>query len=427
MSNPSGPADARVFSITVLLFAALAAVGCSAEGSHGGSAGGIPVAGGEEGAAGSSGSQPMAGDGAGMGAEAGTVAGAGGSGEPPAAGNPGRAGEGPAGTGGSGGDSCAGLQERAEARLLPSDVIWAIDTSGSMTASFPSIQQALNDFSARVIAAGVDARIILLAGSGLCVPVPLGSGQCGPSTGVVGAPALDTREPEFLHLDIPFGWSQGMSVILDNHGLYQHLLRPDSHVQFVLTEDGPPPMLAADVTDRIEGRGLNPWDPPLAPGSWTFNGIVCVNGIGVSTCLISMAVPTTTLELIQNTSGIVADLDLAGQAGADPFAELLDKLATAVIVGASISCEYTIPPAPPGETFDRERVNVVYTNGQGVQVTYPMVPAHVGCGANQGWKYDDEAQPSKVVLCPAACEVVQQDLEAQISVEFGCETLVLLE
>ncbi len=427
MGSSTTSALARACPFAVALLAAALAAACSAEGTNEGRTAGGATGGTGQGAAGASGWQATAGAGAeaGAGGAAGAMAGSGGSDGAVTGGNGAGAGSGGEPSGGTGGDSCAGVQERAEARLLPSDVIWAIDTSGSMTASFPSIQQALNDFSSRVIAAGVDARIILLAGSGLCVPLPLGSGQCGPA--LAGSPALDTREPEFLHLDLPFGWSQGMSVILDNHPLYSHLLRPDSHVQFVLTEDGPPPMTSADVVDRIEGRGLNPWNPPLAPGSWTFNGIVCMNGMGVGTCLISMAVPTTTLELIQNTSGIVADLDLAGQPGADPFADLLDKLATAVIVGARISCEYAIPPPPPGETFDRDRVNVVYTDGQGGQVTYPMVPAHLGCEDKQGWKYDDEAQPGKVVLCPAACEAVQQDLEAQISVEFGCETLVLLE
>jgi hypothetical protein len=76
----------------------------------------------------------------------------------------------------------------------------------------------------------------------------------------------------------------------------------------------------------------------------------------------------------------------AGKTGAaDPFAGLLDKLAQAVIIGAKVSCDYAIPAAPRGESFDRNKVNVLYSSG------------------------------SKV----------QGDAKARIDVKFGCDTVIL--
>ena len=332
------------------------------------------------------------------------------------------------------GDGCGGVSARAEVELLPTDVVWAIDTSGSMNASYPAIQQALTTFSQKVEDAGVDAHIVLLAGAagslggqGFCVPAPLGSGSCGPAV-TPGGSAADSREPEFLHLDLPFGSTLGMATLLDNYDSYKHLLRPNARTQLVLTEDGAPPMTAAAVTEHVEGRTsatfTAPWSPGLAPGSYQWNGVVCSNGTGIGTCLLAFGLPQTTLDLAQSTGGLVSNLDEAGSVAADPFAELLDKLAEAVIVGAQVSCDYEIPPAPAGETFDRELVNVAYSSGM-ESIIFPRAGADIDCGEETAWKYDDEQAPTRVLLCPAACERVRADPAAQIDVRFGCATELL--
>jgi len=355
---------------------------------------------------------------------------------------PGTGGATGAGTGGSSGvqpgdptdalDGCVGVMAKAEGQLLPTDVIWAIDTSGSMTSSFPAIQAALTEFSTRMVAAGIDARIVLLAGAeagfgggaGLCVPGPLGSGQCG-TTGA-DLPAADSLDPAFLHLDTPFGANQGMGVILDKHPLYEHMLRPGAWTQIVLTEDGIPPVAAGAVVDHLEGRAsataTAPWSPPLAPATWQFNGIVCKDGPGVGTCTFLAAVPTTTLELITATGGLLSNLDDAGVMGAaDPFSDLLDRLAEAVIVGARVGCEYDIPQPPDGEALDPNLVNVIHAGSAGT-LLYPRIADGAACDDQLGWDYDDPAAPTQVVLCPAACQAVQTDPQSQVDVRFGCAT-----
>lgn len=352
---------------------------------------------------------------------------------------PGAPGGGSTGGNPSGGaDSCAGINAAAEAKLLPVDIIWAIDDSGSMIPSFPAIHAALNRFSSDIAAAGIDAHIVLLAGQGICVPAPLGSGQCGSGGGIGGgglgggliAPprAPDSKAPNFLHLGTPFGYSAGMGVILDNFPHYKQMLRPNARTHLVLTEDGAPPMAAAAVVDHVEGRrgatAAGPWSPALRPATWTFNGVVCKSGLGGGACLTAFQVPATTLSLIESTGGVLADLSQAGAAGADPFASLLQALAAKVIVGAELSCEYDIPPAPAGQAFDRNLVNVLYSQDTQPEKLIPRAPA--ACDANSTWRYDNDTQPSKIVLCPAACSEVRARQGAKLRVQFGCATTVLL-
>jgi hypothetical protein len=333
---------------------------------------------------------------------------------------------------------CSGVSEEAETVLLPSDIIWAIDTSGTMSASFPAIETALNEFAEKMDAAAIDAHIILISaagetapygGVGFCMPAPLGSGQCGNSPTPNGA-ALDSNEPRFLHIDAALGMSQGIPFILDNFPGYKHLLRPNARTQIVVTEDFAALLTPEQVIDHIEGRvpaTLTPaWDPPLKEGSWQFNGVVCINGEGLGPCILALVPPQTQLDLISSTGGILGDLQTADTPGADPFGELLDKLAEAVIVGAKVSCEYEIPPPPNGLQFDPEKVNVEYVNGAQEVTVIPMLPPNRTCESEISWHYDDPAAPTHVVLCPAACEMVQNDPEARVDVKFGCKTVILI-
>lgn len=334
-------------------------------------------------------------------------------------------------------EACASIAAEATARRLPSDIIWSIDTSGSMSSSFAAIQQALVDFSSEVVAAGIDAHIVLLAGTGLCVPPPLGSGMCGPPTVVpfptptAGPPmaAPDSHPPSFVHLNAQFGANDGMRTLLDSFSEYKAQLRPNARTQLVITEDGGPLVSADAVRAHIEGRQAATtapaWAPPLLPDHYVWNGVVCSNGRGVAGCSDGFgAAPTTTMELIKATGGILGDLEQAGMPGQDPFGPLLKQLAQAVIEGSMLSCEYEIPAAPKGEMFDRDRVNVVYTAGQGQETTYPRFEALDKCADKPGWAYDDAAKPTRVLLCPEACKAVQDDATGRMRVAFGCATVI---
>lgn len=103
---------------------------------------------------------------------------------------------------------------------------------------------------------------------------------------------------------------------------------------------------------------------------------------------------------------------------ADDFAAAL-RQGLAEVAGAIGTCEYAVPDAPPGQDLDPTLVNVLYTKGDGSQVSIPKDAAG-DCAS--GWKYDDEASPTKITLCGADCDAVEKDTGGRIDVIFGCLT-----
>jgi hypothetical protein len=93
------------------------------------------------------------------------------------------------------------------------------------------------------------------------------------------------------------------------------------------------------------------------------------------------------------------------------------------IRGRSLVCNLPIPEPPDGRVFDKERVEVQYSNDGGETLfTYDA-----DCQAENAWHYDDPADPSSVVLCDDTCAVVQADPKAKIAVNFACETVIIIE
>lgn len=66
--------------------------------------------------------------------------------------------------------------------------------------------------------------------------------------------------------------------------------------------------------------------------------------------------------------------------------------------------------------IDPGKINVKYTDGNG-QVRY------IKKDAVDGWTYDDDNNPTKVILNGASCSEVENDLDGQVEVIVGCETV----
>jgi hypothetical protein len=104
--------------------------------------------------------------------------------------------------------------------------------------------------------------------------------------------------------------------------------------------------------------------------------------------------------------------------GMDFKTELAKNLAA--ISGQTMSCSFDIPQPDPGQPeIDLTTVNVQYTSGSSDPQTIPQDTAHA-CSSpdNTGWQY--ASNNTKIVLCGQACERVQTDPLAQISIEMGC-------
>ncbi len=105
--------------------------------------------------------------------------------------------------------------------------------------------------------------------------------------------------------------------------------------------------------------------------------------------------------------------------GAKTAAQIRDDFLAAInqIREKVASCEFTLERPPGGGELDPTRVNVLYTNGAGVETPIPQ-------DAASGWTYDDPARPTKVILNGKACADMKADPDGKIRVVIGCKTIV---
>jgi hypothetical protein len=356
---------------------------------------------------------PIAGaDGAGNGGNAAAAAG-------------GQAGSIPAGSGGSVsiGDDCAAISETAQNQLQPADIIFAIDNSGSMDEEIAFVRAELNRFSQLITDSGIDVRIIVISAplqdempmpdpiidldddsdeqdNGVCIDAPLGSGSCPD----------DSAAPRYVHVPQEVKSSDALNLFIDTYPQWSAQLRPSSTKTFVVVTDDDAtdePITSASLfTNAV--AGLVP-----AFGDFTFSGIYCF-----SECPDAAEIGRVYIDLVAQTSGVAGDLCL------QDFAPVFDALASAVIGASGLDCEWAIPAPPMGQTLQVGLVNVQYTpSTTGVAETVLHRDDASACATNEGWHYDDNTAPTKVLACPATCDRLQADATAKIDVLFGCETL----
>ena len=87
------------------------------------------------------------------------------------------------------------------------------------------------------------------------------------------------------------------------------------------------------------------------------------------------------------------------------------------------ACDWGIPDPPEGQTFDKDMVNVVFSQPDEDDITIPRVDTESECeNVFDGWYYDDPDDPTKLVACEQTCTFITSVEEAVIDIQFGCET-----
>jgi hypothetical protein len=311
---------------------------------------------------------------------------------------------------GTGGEpvSCAAISQQAQNQRQPADIIFAVDNSGSMGDEIGFVRDRLNAFSRQIVASGIDARIILISGAlehaignGICIAAPLGSDSC----------PEDSKAPAYLHVPVRVGSHDALSTIIETYPRWRNQLRPNARKTIVVVTDddagGRMHDSAAAFQQSVaalEGGLLN---------SWTFSGIYCF-----SRCRDAASIGTVYGELVMQTHGVGGDLCEQN------FAPVFDALAKAVIAGSNLDCEWNIPAPPAGQTFNRKQVNVQYRVNAAAPMTLTRVPDAAACGMRSAWHYDNEADPKRIVACPATCDALRVDGMAKLDVLFGCESML---
>ncbi|CAN5744141.1 hypothetical protein BH11MYX4_BH11MYX4_21470 [soil metagenome] len=88
------------------------------------------------------------------------------------------------------------------------------------------------------------------------------------------------------------------------------------------------------------------------------------------------------------------------------------------IKASALTCDYKIPAAPAGSTFDRAKVNVQHTPAGAAAATLQY---NQSCAGGTGWKYDDANNPTRILLCDGSCSGVKAT-SGKVDILFGCAT-----
>jgi hypothetical protein len=97
-------------------------------------------------------------------------------------------------------------------------------------------------------------------------------------------------------------------------------------------------------------------------------------------------------------------------------ADLIATLGT--IQGQVVSCIYTVPAAPAGQTISSNQTNMIYDDGAGQKY---LVQQNTTATCDVGWHFTD-ATNQTIEICATTCAKLQANPQASVSLTFGCVT-----
>ncbi len=313
-----------------------------------------------------------------------------------------------------GDEACAEVSEAATAELAPADIVFVVDNSGSMDEERVMVKKNMNNFSSQIVAAGVDARVVLISAplleenpNGICIDAPLGSGQC----------PNDSNLPEYRHVPETIESTDALLQTTLTYPKWKASLRPNSVRHFVVvSDDNSFLMNAAAFTNAMAAV-----NPPV--DEFTFHAIVTPAGMldscvppDLHCCGLAANRGTVYEKLVQQTGGILGDLCK------QEFKPIFDEVAQE-IGKVAIACEWDIPAPPAGEELDPQKVNVDFIDSQDQTHQIGYVDSEDMCDSvEHAWYYDDPDDPTKIYVCSQTCDWIHDQMKAEIIIKFGCET-----
>lgn len=85
----------------------------------------------------------------------------------------------------------------------------------------------------------------------------------------------------------------------------------------------------------------------------------------------------------------------------------------------TLGCEYKMPTTDAG-IIDPNKVELEWTPTNGSPSVIKRVTDATQCGTAEGWYYDNNAAPTKLLLCPASCTTIQSDPTGKVDISLGC-------
>lgn len=354
----------------------------------------------------------------------------------------GAAGEDAGGVPGAGGiDACAETSQAA--KLVPANLLFLIDKSGSMNCNPPNgdadlnarcaefpVQEDPNQPSKWAVASSAlgDALDTLAGQSNMSAGLTLfpESNSCDVSADpAVDIAKLDTAQKQAIADDLGAVTPSGDTPIAGAIILaYQHLsdalragkLRGNTFV--VLMTDG------AETCKQSELPKLLATDVPHARDFNIRTFVIGAPGSEQARSLLSQlawegGTATSPDCDHSDTAPDVGDCHFDMTTSTD-FATDLDAALQKISRSKVLACDYDVPTNPDGGGVDRSKVNVTFTPGAGKPETIELDDT-TSCDQANGWQYSEDG--SKIELCGDACDRVQADPEGEVRIQLGCPTI----
>jgi uncharacterized protein YegL len=303
---------------------------------------------------------------------------------------------------GSGGGPPACVAQTAQTQLVPLDMLIVLDESGSMSGTkWDTVTMALKTFINDPASAGISVGFVYFPNNNAddCNYLDYAVLNSGFSLLPGGAQSLvDSINGEMPHGGTPtWGALKGaLSRAVAHQDLHQ-----DHKVVVIFASDGDP--TSCSVLDI-------PSIAQLSQQAYNYNG--------VQTFAVAMPGATlANLNAIAAAGGTMQAYDVTNNVS--QFSQKMQDIRQ-----QALPCQFVIPPPPDGKTLDPNLVNVEYTpGGMGMATKIPKAAGFADCGSGAGWYYDNEAAPTKILLCPASCAQVKNDSQAKVDVAFGCKSI----
>ncbi|HEX5659159.1 MAG TPA: vWA domain-containing protein [Polyangiales bacterium] len=305
-------------------------------------------------------------------------------------------------------NKCAGIRQDAPPASGGVDVIFLIDTSGSMLHAITQVQENMAAFVQNFEGTAADTRVVVITGADPAAGTPV---------------AGDTDKYRF----IPSGVDSGalFTVALAQYGAYEDFLRPSATTMFVMVTDDEDFLPPAEFRSAMEAQ-LGHSFIQHAIASEDVNGLPCISEAQAWNPLCATPIPAVCAaaaigrnyyQLADDTGGVKQSICKAD------WVPVFDELRAAVIEAVPLPCSYPLANASTA-TLDPEKVQVVYTPSGGDDDEFPRANTQDACGTKNGWYYDNNDSPTTIQLCPTACETVAAG--GTLDVAFGCPPIFVM-
>ena len=307
-------------------------------------------------------------------------------------------------------EACSGELYPAREAFAPVDIIWIVDTSGSMSDEAERVQQNMQRFATAIGAVGIDWRVVMIS-----------------SQAFVNVPAELASDPRYLLIDREVNSTESLRALLVEFPRYQPVLRRSALTHFVVVTDDESDLEWESFLADMQRNLMRNFvfhaiaSEDVGSGGFFGNGACEIEGGGFPPEGAS-APGVEYYELAAATGGRTFSICTP----AEEWVGLFDTLTAAIAQPVQIPCEYDVPVPDDGTELDTNFVNVTYEAGSGGTLRFPYVGGDDGADCTDGgWYFDDPDAPTRIQLCPSTCSMVSGDTEGRINVELGCSTFII--